>query len=183
MQVSWHFNFRRVRLWAEYPPKSAWILDFYGAINRFCCCFSFSRFVYLFERLSYRGGREIQKDVLSTSSLVTWPQEPELGQETARSQKFLPDSYTGDKGPSTCTMFCCFPRFIIRELDPKWSNWDTNTHLPGMWAPQTMTSAVMLQHCNLTGILNLLVCDDLLHNKRILVHRKIHLPARLIKNK
>lgn len=36
-------------------------------------------------------------------------------------------------GPQTCGIFCCFPRHINRQLDPKWNNQDLNQclyHMP-----------------------------------------------------
>lgn len=46
----------------------------------------------------------------------------------ARKQMLLSSFYAGRRGPSTWNTFFCFPRYISRELEQKWSSQDMNQH-------------------------------------------------------
>ena len=96
------------------------------------------RFIYLFERQTYREGeaeREREIDLPSTGSLPKWPQRPELRRSEARSQELLPGLPCGCRGPRVGPSSIAFPGHS-RELDQKWSSWVSNQRPYGMLALQ-----------------------------------------------
>lgn len=65
-------------------------------------------------------------------------QYPGLGQAKARTS--IKVSTLGGKGPSACTTFWCFPRYISRKMDQKWSIQYSNQCSYRMMALQVIVS-------------------------------------------
>lgn len=79
-----------------------------------------------------QGEKERQRDRSSPDGCKGWG-------SAARSLEFLAAHPCGCGGPSTWAIFYHCPRHVIKEVDQKWSIWDTNQFPRGMLALQAET--------------------------------------------